>query len=594
MKEVKNKDTKIVTVSYHTIGNLEKQERNRVFEHKKTITDKPVYREIVNGATSIMKFGGSFDGARFLEIANRVKLKGKHVFPHIKDAHGGGQGAQAWGVIHITETDKYEDLLKRLDITEEMHKLPIEKQLTRIQKFLSRMDSLKVKPKIKLIPDGLLHEGLIAAEPEWMVKNNLVFAEKTTGPMKGLLIHKQHFIDSAETEIKRKMLEELLTGADLYAPNNENKIKLPVEKLERLLHVERTLVPEKAISTKLKHPITGELGRNPVLSHDLQALMRTTPKPRLDDIKALYEKGEWTEELIEHMFGYWDEKTQKTKLRMEGEMIKSGVSPHDPAVKAKTMRAAWTLTSHRLQPSTPGVYGVAIPLEIVPNDVQRQWGWINRWPWMMPMWAEYAVYQDCIAVGDKIMKLFGGDFDRDLMVAYKFTHTGINFTKMYDRLSDWMKTPEKKDVEKQTKTREEVIAFILDQYSGCGQIFNSGKVVVDTARYEGWSYWKCLELEARITATWVQPFINGFKNAGFEGKLPTVFELATEYKVPTHNLMRIGQFFSVVRTGIAGLDNIIKIGNELGVKADSLSYYERVVSIFKDWKTLEAHEEDGM
>jgi len=574
------------------MNKLKPEDRSKVLRHGKAVVTTDIrknYKTIVTAATSVMKFGGGFEGKEFLEFAKRIHDKGMVIAPFVKDANGGGRGARAWGLIHAVPKGTVENILETLDVKEEFEKLPPEKQLARITKFLGEMDELEHKPTVKIIPDFSEYEGLLPADDEWMAKNNLPFGIKATGPVKGLIVPKSYFINAAKTEMEQKIMTELLSGADIFVPESENKIKLSAEKLTKTIHVIRNITPEKRFSRNLKKgDNTDALGRNPTFAFDLQALLGHTPTPDLSEEKAFYEKGEWSEELLDNLFGFDDKKTEPVsrKLRREGELIKNGVNPHDPEVRDEAMKALWTRIRTRLQGKLPGIYGVAMPISLLPVGVRKKRGYITRYPWIFPILADYAIHEHCIFLDTELMKMFGGDFDGDQIAVFhrKRLDTGLVYPNMKGTLKEWMKMPEKTNASHGDKPQEEVIAYILGQYAGCGRIFNAGKIVVDTARAEGWTQEAICELDAKITGSKVQTYINGFKNAGCE-EVPSLSDLAGMFNVPAKRLNRQRAFYRALRSPMGGIDMVVESATDLNADPKSPAYYERTIAInFKDWE----------
>ena len=602
----KHEDRKAKTVDYTftLFRKLPRRLRREMMKRQirfESLEKKYFAKKLYRNSMCVMMKGSGFTGADYLMIVEKARKMGLEVFPYVDAATGGGRGGQGWGKVFITKTNLMDELLSEIGIAEEFRKLSLPKQLTRFHKFLGRLDKIAHKPVIKIIPDDVVYEGVLPAEDEWMAKNNFVMGEKTTGPAKGLIFPKSAIIAAETDPDKRKALEEILSGADLYVPEGENKLKLDPAKLSRVLCVNRELRPEFAISTMLKNDHSEELGRNPRKSHDMMALERRTPHCHVDDIKAAYETGVFTEELFETCFTYLDKRANERKLNDVGKKIKGGMQPRHPEIWPDVDRALFTVWNNRLQPRVPGVYGVAMPLEYVPADVERKVGMGVRWPSQTCIRHEYAVWNNMVAVPAAIMQLQGGDFDRDSYCVFeeKVVHTGLDWTQHRARLEEWFKMPEKVESKDEVTDIHQVVATILDQYAGCGQMFNRGKTVVDYARVIGWGYWRTLELENRISNTYVQPYINGFKYAANLMTVPKAYELANAYGIPTDeedtDLARTAGFFNVLRSPRFGrMSAVIEAGSEEGAKGDAASYYERVASQVKDWTFHYSEEEEAL
>lgn len=544
--------------------------RAAVIKHEKmahNVDTKPYYKRIVMDSVSIMKFGGSYDPASFKFVCERATGLGYKVAPLFRDIHGGGQGALGWGVVHISKHDHVGAVLAELGIADEMYALSKPKFLNRINKLLGVHDSIMYKPSVRVIPDIPEFQGLAFASPEWMERNNIAYGMKLTGPVKSLVVPKPDHISF---------------NADLVIMQSENKLKLSEEKLSRLISLVRSNTPKLKFSRNLPK-MNGNLGRLPVSGFDMQALLNKTPNPDLTQEKDFYENGNLSPELFSAMFEYTDKSGDK-KVRREGQQIQTGADPFCEQLFSATMSALRTVVTAKLKGRIPGIYGVAMPISLLPKGVPVKRGWVTRWPWMFPILANYAIYEHCIFVDTKLHKMFGGDYDGDLVAVYhrNAMDTGMVFPRDKVKLAAWMKAPEK--VEDSTDCSiNDTIVSLLEQYSGCGRVYNNCKVVVEAARMDGWDRDRLLELDARLYATIVQPAIDGFKNKGTD-VLPSVKDIAVANGVPTANLKHVSTCFIAVRSRAGGITEMVDTAKVLKADIHSKCFYERVCALFKGWK----------
>ena len=549
---------------------LSTEQRFAVMSHCKTahsVESRPNYKDIVVNSMSIMKFGGGFTGDEILSMKERYSKNGFIIQPLVKEAHGGGQGARGWGILHLSVRNLVDDLLKKYDILEEFHGLSKEKQLSRIQKFIGPMDVIEFKPKVA-VSSILPYEGLVYAKQEWMDKNNIPFGAKTTGPVKGLIV---------------PLPDYFKIDADFIVPESENKINLSVEKLSKTVMLNRENVPANRYSKNLI-TVSGKVGRMPRHAFDLQAHLDYIPNVDLSVERAFYETGNFTPDFIDSLFGYNDTKTGEHKLRNEGKLIMAGVHPFSRDMIEGTLKSLWTMVRTKLEGRIPGIYGTAMPLEMLPKGISIKRGYITRFPWIFPILTEYAIYEHCIFLSQDLMKIFGGDFDGDQVAAYH--RMTMKDLPVWPRDKEWlvsiMAAPEKKEAVSD-KSIEEVIGSQIDQYVKCGQVYNICRILEECVRMEGWKRKAIFELGAKLTSQIVQPYINGFKYMAEEGNVPTIEVLAEKYGVPMRWKERAVMFFNAFRSSKASIPRIAHVARLINAKPDSLMYYERLAYKFITW-----------
>lgn len=549
---------------------LEQKERFAVMAHCKSVYSvdaRPNYKDIVTKCMSIMKFGCGFN-MKDIEVINQ-RFSKYIIQPLIKDAQGGGQGGRGWGILHLNPDNLVDRLLRKYNILDEFKELSKEKQLSRIQKFIGPMDQIIYKPRV-LVTNIESYEGLIKGRQSWMDLNFIPFGAKTTGPVKGLVV--------PMTDMEEKLYKDY----DLVIPNGENKLNLSAEKLSMTIMLNRENIPANRYSRNLITS-SGKIGRMPRHAFDLQAHLNVIPRVDLTVEKAFYETGKFEPEFIEQLFGYTD-KEDKLTLRNEGKLIMAGANPFGKDLINETLKSLLTMIKSKLEGRIPGIYGTAMPLEMLPKGIKRKTGYVTRFPWVFPIMTEYAIYEHCVFVPEALMKVFGGDFDGDQVAIYhRMSMEGLPTWKNDSQwLTGIMSAPDKKDVISD-KSIEDVMGSQIEQYTKCGQIYNTCKIIEECARMEGWSRHDIFSLGAKLTAQVVQPYINGFKYAAEEGELPTIEKIAEAYGVPLRWKERATMFFNGFRTSKASIPRIAKTAKLIQALPTSPMYYERLGYIFIDW-----------
>ena len=91
------------------------------------------------------------------------------------------------------------------------------------------------------------------------------------------------------------------------------------------------------------------------------------------------------------------------------------------------------------------------------------------------------------------------------------------------------------------------------------------------------------DMDIYLTSTIVQPFIDGFKYAGCDDP-PTVQELLKKGKVNYRgiSIKKYSDMFRIWRGRNSSLDDIVTAASIS--KADSKSFYEKMMCLFKGWK----------
>ena len=555
---------------------LTRHQKREVCRHGKVfhVTDnKPNYLEMIRGSTAYMKYGGGYTGDDYKYMVERFKVSGHIIVPNVRDVHGGGRGSRSWGVIHAAMIDIMKDIYNKHDILNEMNALPIEKRLNRSHKFMGEMEKVN-DASVKIVPGLDFMEGLI------MTKLDLPFLTKFTGPLKGLAVP---FFPNLACD------DNVLVSAD------ENKLNLTEEKLSKNIYINRKLCADTTFSRNIVNHRTGHIGRLARNAFDLQSLLGMTPNPDLGKYKAFYENGTFDADLIKELFGFIQNGNER--IRPVGEKIIAGMNIHDLEIKEEVMKVLWRTIKRRLQGKIPAsIYGYIIPLEyvkIMEPMTRIKKAYFTRWPWIYPILTEYAIFNHAIAVPHAVIKLFGGDCDGDtgLIIHKKVINTGLDYVKSKSTLEDWMKAPLKVEAKPNVKSVHDTIAYILDQYSACGRVHNMCKIIVDIARLNNDP--RVMELEARLTATKVQPFIDGFKYEGCD-VIPKLIELAKEYNVDITNGENVIDAFNVFRSTSSSLENAIALANSTNPDPKSKSYYIRLLAKFKGWKLIRSDIEEAM
>lgn len=575
------KDGKIL--EYQNLPPKEQNEIRGCSPSVQSIENRPYLKAIyvADDVIGIIKPGMGFVPKEHKKVEDHFKAMGYIYFPNISMAHGGGQGATGSGKMLFSKRNLWNEILTSLNILDEFNNIPVSKQLSRFKGILGDFSDLPAGTTVEVLDtdvlahaDGKFHrmseyEGVIFAKPKWMEDHGIPVGIKTRIATKGLMF---------------PCPDWLHFKADVGVPVDE--LKIPVydpEKLAKILKLVWSITPEKRYSPNLrKHFNNEEFGRNPRRGFDLQSLFGMVPHSDFAEIKAVLAGGPLSDELTDRLFGYKARNGVRT-LSPVGLMIKSGISIYSPLVYNKALAAITKMVIKDLQGTIKGEYGVAAPLELLPANVEIKHGWITRFPWVLPVKSEYAVWEHLIWLPVRLMKVFGGDFDGDLVCAFArhTVRTPFKYPRDIMKLEEIMAMPEKED-HKTEMNLADMVRFQITQYQGCGRVYNNAKVVVEAARLSGWHRKELIELDAVLYATRVQPYINGFKYTGGDSKVPTPNELAKEFKVPDDFIERAKFFFGLVRSRITSMESII--AGAPAADDNSLSYYEKLLSMFKGWK----------
>ena len=587
-RKIRNGDNvTVIKEKFRLLEECSRSERYEILSHGKSdvvVESKPdqlwIYR---NAHMSMIKFGGSYTGAEVLRFSNMAKEHGLVLLPMVNDAHGGGRGARSWGVLTFAYTDLIRERMLNMNVLDEYNKLLPAKRLNRQHKLLGEKEKLEGLT-VKIIPDLPEFEGLIFLSKRAIEKYDLPFAVKFACTLKGLGVPVPSMVNYKNVKF----------SADVNIPVSENKIGIAEDKLPDCLYVNRRLSAEYRFSRNLLNKYSGDKGKNARKAWDYRSILGIDPKADLSVYELFHELGEFDDELLDEMFGY-TAKDGSRQLQPVGMKIKGGMYRYDKSIVRDVKKALWTRVCRTLQGKFPGsVYGNIIPMgyaKMMDPKLNVKYGWFTRWPWMDFILCKYAIYRDAICIEDKVMKLFGGDYDGDqgLVVHRSRIKSNLVYHKMRDILEDWMRMPVKEDTGHGISDEIAQMSYVLDQYSKCGQAYNAGKIVEEVARMEGWTPMQIVELRLRITSRIVQPYINGQKYVGGD-KPPNVFELCKMFDIPVKHVGRCTRFFNAFRTRRGGLDYIIKLARELKADPNSKSFYERIAARFLTWNIADEEE----
>lgn len=538
-------------------------------QHESVLRNRPYFRRVLENTFTVMKMHGAFTKDEYLDVTGKAKIKGFVAQWNVKRAHGGGRGARSNGKIDFGKTQVILDILKELDIHDEFMSIPIEKRTNRIQKIIGEIHDFKTAPRVKIGHVAEDYDGIIWARPGWMKENGVEMGAKTTLATKGLIVP----LEALECTI-----------IDLLVTPEENKLNLSEEKLSCNIKWIPRLGPNSLFSRNLKRKFTKAIGRNPRARWDLQALLNMTPKTDLTKEKTIFETGKVTKEDIESMFGY--EKGGEIVIRPVGRRILAGESIFHPDVWLEFEKPFIKMILDKLQPTIHGLYGVVLPksmLRVIDNDAVYFKAYVTRFPWILPIKTTIGLWKDVLFVIDDLWKAFGGDYDGDQGAAFDVRSMDTDLD--WDRDSAWLKRiikmPTKEAADFKGMDEDQVIARQLEQYAACGSVYNNGKIVVDAAREEGLGYRELIELDTKIAAQDVQPFIDGFKYKLSEN-VPQIADLCKKYHIDMKDIKKITEFFRVLRGRNRTMEKIVGLAQL--ADPESKGFYERIVSIFKNWK----------
>ena len=543
-------------------------------QHINFIKDRPYMKRKLKNTFTIMKPNGGFSGEEFKKIQKRAEDKGYVVQWDVQRIHGGSQGARSFGKMDIGKKQIAKEILKELGMWEAYKKLPLSKRMDRLHKIFGPMQKFEEKPKVKIIPETSYElDGLIFADPSWMKRNGIPFGAKTTLATKGLLVPMNMDIQNA----------------DILVPENENKWNLTTNELSGNIRWREDQSPEYSFSMNLN--------RYPTARFDMLSLLNIIPgedfEISLARQKAIYEGDTPTPRELYIMFGYENSDGEKV-LRDEGVRAYLGENIHSRSIWPEAEKSLMKWILNEMQPNMKGFYGIAMPMGLLPKHRRKKTVWLTRWPWTEYIKTEVGIYNHCIFVDEELMKLFGGDFDRDQVacVYEDQIDNGLEWPKDKEKLEKLFSLPEKEEAEFPDNWDEyDVISYQLDQYSGCGQAYNNKEIALDIARVAGKSREEVRDMDIVLSSKIVQPFIDGFKYAGSDSA-PSVRDMLKKCNIDWTgiNLNKYKDLFRTWRSRSTSLDDIIMASDICN--SDSPSFYEKITSIFKGWNSPEEEEVD--
>ncbi len=552
-----------------SFNSLKYRTKEKVFIHSQHISvlkGRPFLKEKLEKTSTVMKLSSGFTGKEFKKIKDKLHAKEYIVQWDIKRIHGGAQGSRAPGRIEFGKTQVIEDILKRLNMWDAYQKLPMAKRMDRIHKIFGPMEEFNTKPRVKIGTETDYNlEGLIFADEEWMEANGIPFGAKTTLATKGLLV-----------PIKLK-------DYDILIPSNENKWNLTEEQLSSTIRWRPDQSPEYAFSRNLR--------RWPTARFDMLSILDIRPGRDfdidIDDIKRIYETGEITPDEMYSLFSYKN-KDNETILRNEGIKIYLGESIHHENIWREAEKSLMNKLLSELHPKYAGFYGIAMPMCLFPKGKKKKKVWLTRYPWSQYIKTEVGVYKNCIFVDEELMNCFGGDFDRD-QVACIYDNgkidNGLDWTKNKEYIKSLFELPEKADEPANENVNEyDTIEYQLGQLSGCGIAYNNSKIVLDIARSAGYSKERIRDIDINLTSKVVQSFIDGFKYKG-ASNVPSVQDMIKTINLKTKgvDVQKHIDMFRVWRSRSTSLDDIVLASNMISSDGPD-SFYEYLISMFKDWK----------
>jgi hypothetical protein len=212
------------------------------------------------------------------------------------------------------------------------------------------------------------------------------------------------------------------------------------------------------------------------------------------------------------------------------------------------------------------------------------WGYAGE----IPVYAHVVVDQNLIWVDEEVWTAIGRDYDGDL--CYIIDPGELENVVNLDWVKKHYVLPAKKE-NVDNRDSFETLFDILRSSRLCGQVYNWGKRIVDAAYYSGMKVEDVLILEAQIMSTFVQPVIDGFKYAST--KDITLDSILVKFDVlhlkPV--LYKLTGYFMALRGTKSMKINDVEVPRlkaikmlALTAKADSLSFYERMLAKLVDLK----------
>lgn len=566
-------------VNVNTLPNEVMRELRRRGKPAHSVANRPCMKKIYDEChMSIVKIGGAYTGKEFLNICEDAKKRKVQVQWLLKEARGGGQGATAWGHIHLHRDNLLEKFFKELNIWEEFSNIPKTKQTNRVQKFLCETEEFPIEPRIKLT-NTYPYEGMIFMSQNFADRcatagRPIPFGAKTAGALKSIIIITPYEFD----------------GYDIAIPNPENKLKLSAEKLAKCMYLNPSIDASKMFSRNLMTAVGDKIGRNPKQGFDLASILGVFPGKDKLELPIKMWHGECTNEVIvDNLFTYTNKSGEKT-LTKEGAMILNGADIYSSEILPVFEKGIFNFILKSLQPKIKGTYGIAIP-DVIRRSLKGKGekidGWLTRYPWSLPIFTTVHIWNDCLCVDEELWAIFGGDYDGDQGAV--FEKNSVRGELVWERDRDFiiehMAPPEKEEDTNNKQSVEEVLATQLDQFSDIGKVYNNCQVIVDAARYQGLSKKKVLEINMTLNSKFVQPKINGVKYKAAIGNVDINSYAKDNYGVEAEHIKYCGRFRGAFRGSMACMNMIIEASQ--AAKPITRSWYEYLAGYFRHLNPIE-------
>lgn len=570
----------------------------------------------------IIKLYEGFTKKEYDLINQYANSKGLYIQPNTKDFL---PTASHFSCIYLSSKNIIKEFLQERGIWEAFDKNVKDVQKNkRLEKILGEWIEMPIKPKVVVTPDLIdfehthTHEGCIIMSREYAEKCNKLWIEQynnLSNEEKEEQKGPYQIINGSKTSFILKsliMLTNNLNGVDIIIPESENKLKLTAEQIENNFAINPSISSETCFSRNLfKDKKKTKRNRLPEICIDTMFLCNAPAyTKKLKFIKDIYEEKIKGKLVADKLFSYYDVNTGEIKYNHYGEKILNGESIHSEEIWKEANKLLVGAIHKALRPTTNGFYGQVMPLRFLPQFMKQGYkvetytdGALIRYPSTVPIKCEVKIANNILFVDEVLWtKVFNGDSDGDFGFYLRSKTLPILFDWNNDRDSqELLKLCQFDSVEKsKTKIKIDMVQsqfHTAECQKTIGSIYNRNKAVMIAYIYAGVDPKIVTKMDMYNCSTLVQQAIDSLKYD--VSNSVTQDEVTINYlinyceknkdkfginKLPKLNdtlILKAKKFFSAVKN-IYDLDKIIKIAQEANPESNVI--YERIASIFKDWK----------
>lgn len=597
------------------LSGLTNEERLACYAHGKNfenINGRPLYERCLNKSThSIIKYGGSFTNEDYDIIKKFAFENNYYILNSPKDFLA---NRTKWSQIFLCKDNVIKEYLEEYGIYENFKAIPDLQKSKRAEKFLGKFIIMpaELKPTVKITSTYEGGEGCIFISESYMKKCNRYFKNKNID---------YQLTYGSKTGFCFKSIIFPLVGKDIafdvIIPESENKLKLNEEQASRVFAVNPDIDSKKSFSKNLRIKIKGgaeRIGRTPTLALDTCSFLGIDLDfNKIQVYKDILEEKLPKEKVAEMLFSYEVKEdvngVEKFVLKYNkyGEAILNGASIYDKDIEEHAFKVITNSIMRSMLPKVRGVYGQALPNNLMYHHKGKKQHFnycqIVRFPLVIPVKAKTTIIDNIIYVPEELWLLMGGDYDGDTATVYnQELPCYFDWNKEEDRaeLHKLLKMPVKeKSNDKMLLIDAQKLSF--DQTTKIGQTYNSNKVVIWSYIYSGLSMKQAIKIDMFNNATLTQQNINGMKHSASKIEKIDVEFIQNYIKENQEQLGldKLPVLSSSVIDHNRKMYNSFKYCNDIRrlilmsrkCNANSLNFFERQISRFRDWKFKQVKED---